>query len=294
MALQQNSGDYHERGFTIPLPPNTRYETSVPIQQSQNHQPAVTKYTASSLDITPLEDEKPEISRPESQDDMRPIHYAPIRGVIEDGDGDEKFKKTVGQIWGDISEDERSKLHRLASSMHRTESYQSASGSALGRRDTLAGVTDDDPRLNPSKPDFDIYVWARAFMRAMDLEGIKARRAGFAFKNLNVTGSGAAINIQKDFASVFMAPFRLGEYFSFGSKPEKKILRNFNGVVKSGEMLVVLGRPGSGCSTFLKTLCGELAGLNLDKNSVIHYNGMCVIRIEQFMLTGHQVFHNTK
>jgi energy-coupling factor transporter ATP-binding protein EcfA2 len=33
-----------------------------------------------------------------------------------------------------------------------------------------------------------------------------------------------------------------------------EILRDFDGLVKSGEMLVVLGRPGSGCSTFLKTI----------------------------------------
>jgi ABC-type multidrug transport system ATPase subunit len=38
-------------------------------------------------------------------------------------------------------------------------------------------------------------------------------------------------------------------------------------------MLVVLGRPGSGCSTFLKTICGELNGLELDSKSLIDYNG---------------------
>ena len=36
----------------------------------------------------------------------------------------------------------------------------------------------------------------------------------------------------------------------------------------------MLGRPGSGCSTFLKTVCGELSGLNLDEGSDIHYNGI--------------------
>lgn len=273
MALQQVSEDQRESNFTIPLPPNTHYETSASIQQPQNHQSIMTSHTSSSMKITPPKDEKPEPSWSESKRDPRPVDYAPIRAVIDDDD-DGTLEKTISQIYGGISQDERSKLHRLASSMHRTTSYQSAAGSALERRDTLAGVTDDDPRLDPFKPDFDIYLWARAFMRAMDLDGIKARRAGFTFKNLNVSGSGAAINLQNDFASVFMAPFRLGEYFSFGSKPQKKILRNFNGVVKSGEMLVVLGRPGSGCSTFLKTLCGELTGLNLDKTSVIHYNGM--------------------
>ena len=33
----------------------------------------------------------------------------------------------------------------------------------------------------------------------------------------------------------------------------RKILTDFTGLVKPGEMLFVLGRPGSGCSTFLRT-----------------------------------------
>jgi ATP-binding cassette subfamily G (WHITE) protein 2 (PDR) len=68
-----------------------------------------------------------------------------------------------------------------------------------------------------------------------------------------------------------MMPFRLGEMFGRG--PEKTILNKFEGVLRSGELLVVLGRPGSGCSTLLKTLTGELYGLNMDEKSVIHYNG---------------------
>lgn len=276
MASQQSSEDQRERDFTIPLPPNTHYETGAFVQPSENEQLRTISHAASSMEITPLENEKAEAFQPHSSDDLRPVDYAPIRGVTDDDD-DRRLEETVSQIYGGISEVERSKLHRLASSMSRSKSYQTTHGSTLERQDTLAGLSDDDPRLDPSKPEFDMYVWARAFIQAMDQEGIKARRAGFTFKNLNVSGSGSAINLQKDFTSVLMAPFRMGEYFSFGSRPEKKILRGFNGIVKSGEMLVVLGRPGSGCSTFLKTLCGELTGLKLDKNSGIHYNGINLV-----------------
>lgn len=100
---------------------------------------------------------------------------------------------------------------------------------------------------------------------------IVRRRAGFAFKNLNVTGSGSAINLQQNVGSIFMLPIRLGEMLRSG--PEKTILNSFDGVLKSGEMLVVLGRPGSGCSTLLKTITGEMHGLRMDKGSLIHYNG---------------------
>jgi ATP-binding cassette, subfamily G (WHITE), member 2, PDR len=109
------------------------------------------------------------------------------------------------------------------------------------------------------------------FVRLMDEKNIIQRRAGIVFKNLRVSGSGSAINLQNTVGSVLLAPLRVSE--SFGKKTEKIILNDFNGVVKSGELLLVLGRPGSGCSTMLKTLTGELHGLNVKKDSVIHYNG---------------------
>ena len=105
----------------------------------------------------------------------------------------------------------------------------------------------------------------------MDENEVIQRRAGIVWKNLKVCGSGSAINLQKNVGSLFMAPLRFGEFF--GKSQEKTILNEFDGVLKSGEMLVVLGRPGSGCSTLLKTLMGELHGLDMKSQSEIHYNG---------------------
>ncbi len=144
--------------------------------------------------------------------------------------------------------------------------------SQLKRQDTVAEMEYNDPKFNPESPEFDFYLWARKFLQTIEQEGIKQRRAGFTFKNLNVSGSGAALQLQDNVASLLMAPFRPQEFFR--SAPEKQILRNFNGSVRSGEMLIVLGRPGSGCSTFLKAICGELTGLKLDEKSVVHYNGI--------------------
>lgn len=108
-------------------------------------------------------------------------------------------------------------------------------------------------------------------MHLIDENNIVQRRAGFVFKNLKVSGTGSAINLQQTVGSLLMAPLRWREFFE--KEPEKTILNRFDGVLKTGEMLVVLGRPGSGCSTLLKTLTGELKSLNMSKESVIHYNG---------------------
>ena len=108
-------------------------------------------------------------------------------------------------------------------------------------------------------------------MRLMDENNVIQRRAGIVWKNLKVCGSGSAINLQKNVGSLLMAPARFTEFFGHGS--EKTILNEFDGVLKSGEMLVVLGRPGSGCSTLLKTLMGQLRGLDLKPQSEINYSG---------------------
>ena len=108
-------------------------------------------------------------------------------------------------------------------------------------------------------------------MKLVDENDVIQRRAGIVWKNLKVCGSGSAINLQKNVGSLLLAPLRLGKFFSKG--PEKTILNEFDGVLKSGEMLVVLGRPGSGCSTLLKSLMGELHGLDMKPQSEVHYNG---------------------
>ena len=39
-------------------------------------------------------------------------------------------------------------------------------------------------------------------------------------------------------------------------KGQRYLIKDFNGLVKAGEMMLVVGRPGSGCTTFLKALAG--------------------------------------
>lgn len=88
-------------------------------------------------------------------------------------------------------------------------------------------------------------------MRMMNEKGVRVLKSGFVFKDLRVTGTGSSLQYQQTVSSVMTAPLRIGELFKKGK--ERVILKNFEGVVKAGELVVVLGRPGSGCSTFLKT-----------------------------------------
>ena len=57
----------------------------------------------------------------------------------------------------------------------------------------------------------------------------------------------------------------------FGKVKTRRLLEDLTGIVKPGEMLLVLGRPGSGCSTFLRTLANRT---NLDVHGERDYAGI--------------------
>lgn len=135
----------------------------------------------------------------------------------------------------------------------------------------------DDPLLDPNSPDFSPRAFAKSLLNltAQDPEKWKNRTAGFAFKDLSVYGFGSATDYQKTVGNVALEVVGLAKKALGMAKPRKiDILQNLEGLVHSGEMLVVLGPPGSGCSTFLKTIAGETNGFFIEEKSNINYQGI--------------------
>lgn len=98
-------------------------------------------------------------------------------------------------------------------------------------------------------------------------EDEKTRHVGLVFRNLSVKGMGLGAALQPTLGDPFLAiPRKLAALFTGGAKkvvgkpPIRTILHDFTGCVRPGEMLLVLGRPGSGCSTFLKVLANQRFG----------------------------------
>lgn len=80
--------------------------------------------------------------------------------------------------------------------------------------------------------------------------------------------------MNQTFGGLFLAPFRKIAYLrSPRITPERTLLNDFSGSVKGGEMVVVLGRPGSGCSTFLKTIACQTEGYTKVEGKV-SYGGL--------------------
>ncbi|KIW22564.1 uncharacterized protein PV07_10850 [Cladophialophora immunda] len=136
---------------------------------------------------------------------------------------------------------------------------------------TLADV---DPRLDPENEEFDFRFWASTIIQLVREDGIKRANVGVCFKSLTVCGTGSSLALQPTVASPWLALARLPMFMSRRKREPKVILNTFNGCVKSGEMLLVLGRPGSGCTTFLTSISGQLGGLTRTSESVVNYDGI--------------------
>ncbi|PWW80121.1 putative ABC transporter [Tuber magnatum] len=169
-----------------------------------------------------------------------------------------------------------------------TERDVAALARKLTKMSTSPTVVDNpfnssDPRLQPNSDQFNVKTWVKTLMQIIsrDPELYPNRTAGVSFQNLSAHGFGSQQDYQKDVSNLWMEAIDVFRNIVGGGRPggktgERKIqiLRNFDGLVKSGEMLVVLGRPGSGCTTFLKTIAGETHGFYLDSKSDIEYQGI--------------------
>ena len=94
--------------------------------------------------------------------------------------------------------------------------------------------------------------------------GISRKKVGVVFKNLTVKGTGSKMTFVRTLPDAILGSFGPDLYhllrrfipsLNFGRHPiTRNLIHDFTGVVRDGEMMLVLGKPGSGCSTFLKTI----------------------------------------
>lgn len=131
--------------------------------------------------------------------------------------------------------------------------------------------------LDPGTSAFNLEAWLKWTYGSLKDDGIALSRTGVLFKNLRVEGRKPALNIQPTLAGILLAPVALTLNFRHKKQSvPRTILHDFDGVLQSGELLIVLGRPGSGCSTFLKALTGNMHGTQFasGSGSLIRYDGI--------------------
>ncbi|RPD61629.1 pleiotropic drug resistance ABC transporter [Lentinus tigrinus ALCF2SS1-7] len=104
---------------------------------------------------------------------------------------------------------------------------------------------------------FDFEKTLRNVIKKLDESDIKRRELGVAFQGLRVVGLGASASYQETVSSSFNPLHLLRRIRSKIHPATRDLLSGFDGVVRPGEMLCVLGRPGSGCTTLLKVLANQ-------------------------------------
>ncbi|GAA5999769.1 hypothetical protein JCM10207_005901 [Rhodosporidiobolus poonsookiae] len=153
----------------------------------------------------------------------------------------------------------------------------------LSRR-SERGVESNDPlrpeegsRFDPWGDNFDAAAWSKAVwdLSANDPHYGPHRTAGLAFDNLSAYGYGTDADYQSTVGNMPGKAFNMVKGLVSRQKGRKvQILEGVDGILEPGDMLVVLGPPGSGCSTFLKTLAGETHGFYVGEESKLNYKGI--------------------
>ncbi|KAH3674878.1 hypothetical protein WICPIJ_009448 [Wickerhamomyces pijperi] len=128
-------------------------------------------------------------------------------------------------------------------------------------------------KIDPN--DFDFQRILKNYLRSANEQGIRLRSAGVVFKDVSTVGVDSANSYVKNSLDIFKLPIdfikSLPVLKNVGRK--RKIIRNVTGVVQPGEMCLVLGKPGAGCSTLLKTIAAEHSQF-IRVEGDIHYDGI--------------------
>ncbi|KAK0644573.1 ABC-2 type transporter-domain-containing protein [Cercophora newfieldiana] len=221
-------------------------------------------------------------SSPARHEDVSRTRATSVTEVAEsDTPRNEKVKGAGGEtdtLSDDEQADERIEQERrnsMVQALARKYTQQSnAAGIAPGNNIFLLASSDENSPLNPNGPNFDARAWAKAVVEMVQEKGHNFRTAGVAYQHLNVFGYGSPTDYQKDVVNVWLEAVGLARKVLGHGQRRIDILRDFDGVIRKGEMCVVLGPPGSGCSTLLKTVAGEYSGIYVDDDSYFNYQGM--------------------
>ncbi|KAI5456898.1 ABC-2 type transporter-domain-containing protein [Mariannaea sp. PMI_226] len=178
------------------------------------------------------------------------------------------------ELVDDGVESEMKHRHSIVQELARQYTHHSVTP-ALADGQSLFSSDDPNSPMNPRGNKFNARVWAKTLSQMVNEHGNGFRRTGLCFQNMNVFGYGAETDYQKDVANVWLeVPGIVRKATRTETKQKIDILHGFDGIIHPGEMLVVLGPPGAGCSTFLKTISGETNGIFVDDATYFNYEGI--------------------
>ncbi|KAI0001405.1 ABC-2 type transporter-domain-containing protein [Xylariaceae sp. FL0662B] len=169
----------------------------------------------------------------------------------------------------DILRRQLTELHKAKTRDTQASRRRSEAAEDLSRRHTrqTAGGHTDSGVVgvdgDKEEGDFELGTFMRDGHFERRAESGSAKRVGVIYKNLTVKGVGSTTSFVRTVPDAIIGTFgpdlyrNLSRFVPFlrpGKTETRTLIRDFVGCVRDGEMMLVLGRPGSGCSTFLKAV----------------------------------------
>lgn len=181
-------------------------------------------------------------------------------------------ERDVGGLDENEAREELEVLRHNLSQLHKTRTQETHLTQVRSRRSEAAGnlsrrQTKQDEagdihcdEKSETEDEFELGQFMREGHFEKRAEDGSEKRVGVIYKNLNVKGVESTSSFVRTVPDAIIGTFGpdlykiLSRYIPalrFGRKPPTRTLINdFTGCVRDGEMMLVLGRPGSGCSTF--------------------------------------------
>ncbi|ODQ64843.1 plasma membrane ATP-binding cassette transporter [Nadsonia fulvescens var. elongata DSM 6958] len=127
---------------------------------------------------------------------------------------------------------------------------------------TLSRRVAADGKFEVNPDDFDLRIMLDYLKSKGAEQGIENSAAGVAFRNVTAIGIDISAAYGPSVGEMMRDMVKWpAKFLKKNSVPLRKIIRNVNGVINAGEMCLVVGRPGAGCSTLLKCCSGEISEL---------------------------------
>ncbi|KAK4503435.1 hypothetical protein PRZ48_004350 [Zasmidium cellare] len=157
-----------------------------------------------------------------------------------------------------------SKKQQSRASSRRGNRNEEQRGQEAEEKDELGDAEAGRPEEDGD--DFELDQFMRGGHFEKRSENGANKRVGVIFKDLTVKGLGSTTAFVRTLPDAIIGTFGPDLYhiisrfipaLAHRNGETRTLLNGFTGCVRDGEMMLVLGRPGSGCSTFLKSIANN-------------------------------------
>ncbi|KAI1820399.1 ABC-2 type transporter-domain-containing protein [Xylaria intraflava] len=180
-------------------------------------------------------------------------------------------ERDVGGVNEDEAREELEQLRHSLTRLHQIRTHETQASRRFHHTKSRASenITDLDADLKHEvheDEEFKLEEFMRGGRFEKRTEEGSQKRVGVIYRNLTVKGVGSTASFVRTLPDAVIGTFgpdlyenitKLIPSLRFRKPPSRTLIHDFTGSVRDGEMMLVLGRPGAGCSTFLKVIANN-------------------------------------